>query len=138
MVGQTRAGSPFLNIMRGIMRPRTYLAKFSVSGRSAPLNPDHGKPHSRERTTNRDNAPAVFPPVISPVLAQPSFFPYPFQPLIDPDRRISPPVTRLLRNHVGARRCFSVYGIRISDTSNLIARCRDSCLVDTPTDVQIN
>lgn len=31
VLGQTRAGSPFLNIMRGIMRPRTYLAKFSVS-----------------------------------------------------------------------------------------------------------
>ena len=94
-------------------------------GRSAPLNPDHGKPHSRERTTNRDNAPAVFPlPFFWPNLRSVH---YPFQRLIDPDRRISPSPPSL-DFCATAYTALSPYTECISDTSNLIARFSpDSC-----------
>lgn len=85
-------------------------------GRSAPLNPDHGKPHSRERTTNRDNAPAVFPPVISPV-SGPTFVPYiilsnVLSILIDGYLPL-PRHSTFAQPRRSVHRSFSIYGIHL-------------------------
>lgn len=61
---QARAGSRLLNIMRGIMWPRTYLAKFSIAAAAVgafepPARLEGTAEGHVPAATNQDNAPAV-------------------------------------------------------------------------------
>lgn len=98
-------------------------------GRSAPLNPDHGKP--RENHQPGQCTRCLSTGNLSRSLAQPSFFPYPLSfPTSyrsrSTDISFSLPSLDFCATTYAAVSPYTEY---ISDTSNLIARYRDSCLV---------